>query len=104
MLNKNVKMDTLKWVTNWFSGFCDGDWEHENQIKIYTVSNPGWSITIDLTYTPLSKFVLKSRSLDKGADDWYFYQVEQSKFTASGDLNKIDFLLNEFRNVVEANC
>ena len=25
-----------------FANECDGDWEHENQVKIETVDNPGW--------------------------------------------------------------
>jgi len=43
----------LEWLIEWFSLNCDGDWEHENGIKITTVSNPGWFIAIDLRDTPM---------------------------------------------------
>jgi len=95
-------MEMLKWISDWFSSHCDRDWEHENQIKIETVSNPGWYITIDLRDTPLEDLVLKMDTVNKGADDWYFYNFEDSKFKASGDLNKIHFLLNEFKKIVES--
>lgn len=47
-------MNTLEVICNWFSSQCDGDWEHEYGIKIETVDNPGWVITIDITYTSLA--------------------------------------------------
>ena len=94
-------MEILKWISNWFSNHCDEDWEYENQIKIETVSNPGWYITIDLKDTLLENFVLKQELIEKEPNDWYFYDFEESKFKASGDLTKLQFLLSEFKRVVE---
>ena len=44
-------MNTINWISTWFASQCDGDWEHENQIRIETLDNPGWDIVIDLSGT-----------------------------------------------------
>jgi len=36
-----------------YRGQCDGDWEHSYGVKIETLDNPGWLVTIDLTDTTL---------------------------------------------------
>ena len=41
-------MSITNWLQDWYLEQCDGNWEHENQIKIYTLDNPGWTIKIDL--------------------------------------------------------
>lgn len=33
-------MDILKWLENWYSSNCDGDWEHLYGITIRTLDNP----------------------------------------------------------------
>jgi len=35
------------WLSHWYSNNCDGNWEHYNGIKIETIDNPGWSVSID---------------------------------------------------------
>lgn len=96
-------MEILDWISNWFSSECNGDWEHENQIKIETVSNPGWYITIDLTGTSLEELYIENDTIEKSDDDWYFFGIKDKQFKASGDLKKISFLLNTFKEIVEEN-
>ncbi|SHN46155.1 immunity 53 family protein [Chitinophaga sp. CF418] len=92
----------FEWLVNWFNSNCDGDWEHENGIKIYTVSNPGWFISIGLRDTPLEDKIIESELIEKSDDDWYFYGIKSAKFEASGDTNKLIFLLTKFKELVEA--
>ncbi|MBL0319091.1 MAG: hypothetical protein IPP74_07360 [Alphaproteobacteria bacterium] len=42
---------SLNWLMSWYASHCNGDWEHENQIKISTLDNPGWRLQIDLVDT-----------------------------------------------------
>jgi len=44
-------MDDIAWIQNWFHQHCDGDWEHNENINIHTIDNPGWRLTIDLEGT-----------------------------------------------------
>lgn len=39
----------IKWLQNWYYQLCDGEWEHQNRIRIETIDNPGWSIEIDIS-------------------------------------------------------
>lgn len=38
----------LKWLENWYSSNCDGDWEHGYGIRIETLDNPVWAVRINL--------------------------------------------------------
>ncbi len=46
-------METLSRLQQWYRHQCDGDWEHGYGIRIETLDNPGWRVTIDLTGTVL---------------------------------------------------
>ena len=46
--------ENLTWLMQWYLGECDGDWEHSYGVKIDTLDNPGWTLTIDLRDTSLS--------------------------------------------------
>ena len=37
-------------LEDWYADLCNGDWEHTGGIKIETLDNPGWCITV--TYDP----------------------------------------------------
>jgi Immunity protein 53 len=43
----------LEWLQQWYATHCDGGWEDQYGIKIETLDNPGWRVTIDLTDTEL---------------------------------------------------
>ena len=98
-----MNSSTSEWISNWFRSQCDGDWEHENQIRIYTVSNPGWFVEIDLSDTDLEELELEGDRQDNSDSDWFFYKVSDGKFKGSGDLSKLDLLLSRFQSVVESN-
>jgi hypothetical protein len=44
---------TLSRLSLWYVGQCNGDWEHDSGVKIDTLDNPGWRITISLNSTVL---------------------------------------------------
>ena len=41
----------IDWLQSWYEKQCNSDWEHNYGIKIETLDNPGWSITVDLVDT-----------------------------------------------------
>lgn len=93
----------IVWLQNWFLSECDGNWEHENIIKIQTLDNPGWSISIDLNYTALAQLTIDSGLIDNADDDWYRYEVKNAVYKAAGDPTKLEFLLLKFKEIVDAN-
>ncbi|MBO0930655.1 immunity 53 family protein [Fibrella aquatilis] len=92
----NELQSTLQWISDWFKVNCDGDWEHENQIMIQTISNPGWLLTVDLSDTTLEN-IEREETFDNSETDWYFYTISEKKFTGSGDLSKLPSLLYAFQ-------
>lgn len=90
----------LNWISTWFGSHCNGDWEHENQIKISTLDNPGWSVEIDLIGTELNHLDLTGKSVEVNDDDWYDYKIEKGKFLGYSDIGKLEFLLTAFREIV----
>jgi hypothetical protein len=91
----------LQWIQEWYLSQCDGEWEHEYGVKIETADNPGWSIHINLEYTQLEELKYETPVIEKFEHDWYFIKVENSIFYAAGDPTKLEFLLKEFKKLVE---
>lgn len=96
-------MESINWIEKWFSSQCDGGWEHSYSIKIESLDNPGWSITIDIAETELQDLNIPYKLVETSENDWYGIKLENQVFEASGDPMKLNFLLNEFRKMVEKN-
>lgn len=93
--------ENLKWIVSWFVENCDGYWEHENQIKIYTIDNPGWALDIDLLGTDLENLELEYTLFENSELDWFGYSVKNSKFSAIGGPSKLLEIINVFKKLVE---
>lgn len=93
-------MDLLQWLQNWYKGNCDGDWEHQYEIKIFSLDNPGWGVEISIADTELEEKVFEKIGYDKG-DDWLFCKVENNVFSGVGDENKLVTILQIFRDFAE---
>ena len=85
-------------LQDWFASNCDGDWEHDFGIKIETMSDPGWLVTIDLEDTNLEGKEFKS--IEEGSSDnsWIDCRVEESKFRGMGDSARLEEILRIFVN------
>jgi len=92
--------EDLSWLENFFSTLCDGEWEHEYGIKIYTLDNPGWSIEVDLFNTKVHIENKEWELFEKTDSDWYGYMIKDNKFIASGDSRKLQFLLELFKGLI----
>lgn len=38
---KKNQLELLTSLQNWYTQYCDGDWEHNEIINIHTIDNPG---------------------------------------------------------------
>ncbi len=50
-----MQTDILAWLQDWYRSRCDGTWEHSYGVKIDTLDNPGWLVTVDLGERSLTK-------------------------------------------------
>ena len=37
----------------WYQSQCNGSWEHHHGVRLETLDNPGWLLTLDLVQTDL---------------------------------------------------
>lgn len=94
-------MSILNWLSEWYSFNCDGSWEHFYGVKIETLDNPGWSVTIDLTDTPLDNKAFEEYEIDNGDEDWIRCWVENHVFHGVGDSRKLEMILLKFKEYAE---
>ncbi len=90
-------MNAFEFLTHWYQSQCDGEWEHEYGVKIETIDNPGWLVRIDLVFTNLEDIETEGESVENGPGDWYLYSIKNNVFTASGDPDKLERILDIFR-------
>jgi len=93
--------NTLEWLQNWYSSQCNGDWEHEYGIKIETLDNPGWTISIDLANTQCENKSFAPMNLRKDGQNWIQCTVIDNQFKGAGTASSLIKILDIFRQWVE---
>ncbi len=88
-------------MQEWYTKQCDGEWEHHYGVEIDTLDNPGWHVVIDVESTELSDVNFDGYTMENGNDDWYFIEMKNRQFRATGDPSKLEFLLSNFKEIVE---
>ncbi|WP_057912892.1 immunity 53 family protein [Peribacillus muralis] len=94
-------MNTLKWLESWFMQNCDGEWEHNNGIKVLTLDNPGWLIEIDLEGTDCEEKFFKDFRVENSDEDWIYCKVRDNKFLGYGSVNNLTDILEVFKKWVK---
>jgi hypothetical protein len=90
-------MNVLKWLENWYSENCDGDWEHGYGVKIDTLDNPGWAIDIHLDGTLLEGKDFQIIKIDRTDMDWVYCNVSDKIFKGRGGVRNLEELLVIFQ-------
>lgn len=90
-------IDTLDWIQTWFSNQCNESWEHSYGIRINTLDNPGWSVTIDLHGTKLENKLMEEIAIERSDDDWVFCSVKNKEFKAAGGPRQLKEILEIFK-------
>ena len=70
----------LSLLEEWYAARCNGDWEHSWGVKIETLDNPGWTISINLNGTKADGRNLERLKIDRAETDWIHYWVEKKSF------------------------
>jgi hypothetical protein len=86
----------IKALEQWYSKHCDGDWEHNYGVKIDTLDNPGWCVSIDLTGTELEKKCFSEIKVERSGNDWYHCSVNENIFIGRCGPSNLTETLNIF--------
>lgn len=93
--------DDLLWIITWYHDQCDGDWENENGIRIGTLDNPGWYLSVSIRGTLCEAKEFKDIIVERSENDWFHCFVRDGKFEGPcGPFNLME-VLQIFRNWVE---
>lgn len=95
-------MNTLEKLQRWYLSQCDGDWEHGYGIKIDTLDNPGWHVSISVAETPWKLKPFRDVQTAISASDWITCRVEGQKFEGFCGPTNLNQVLEIFLQWVEA--
>jgi hypothetical protein len=88
-----MEMDTLTWLQQWYRSRCDGEWEHQNGVRIETLDNPGWSVVADVGRDQSPAPISEERSID----DWVRCDVKDGRFQGYGGPGNLQEILEILR-------
>ena len=60
----------FEWLQHWYAGRVDGEWEHQNGVRIETPNNPGWSLSVDIGETGLREQAFAPVVVERSEHDW----------------------------------
>lgn len=89
-------MSVLAEVQRWYASNCDGEWEEECGVRIDTLDNPGWSVTVDLFETNLDGKDFQRITNHDSEESWIACRVENRQFLGFGDPTKLEEILRIF--------
>ncbi len=72
--------NVFDWLQKWYSSHCDGDWEHGSGIKIETLDNPGWYLTVNIEGIECEGAEFNKISVDRSENDWFRCFVKENRF------------------------
>lgn len=89
-------------LIEWFHSRCDDSWEHQHGIKLETLDNPGWMLTIDLLGTDLQGRAMPELREGITSEDhpvsplWIQCWVSDNQFRGACDPSQIARLFQVF--------
>lgn len=83
-------------LEKWYANQCDGDWEHEYGIKIDTLDNPGWHVTIDLLGTECERKLFSEIDCHISENNWIQCNVKNGKFIGAGGPHNLVEIIRAF--------
>lgn len=93
----------IEWLEEWYLSNCDGDWEHCYGIKIGTLDNPGWTVSVDLHETKFEGKDFNTIDIERSHNDWVYCKVEKNAFKGAGGPKNLKEMLTIFRDWVTKN-
>lgn len=91
-------MNALLQLQDWYFANCDEDWEHGQGVRMESLDNPGWTLSINLVDTVLEgvPFDIYEYGLDRDDHDWVHCKVKDKKFMAAGGPKKLEEMIEIF--------
>lgn len=89
-------------VIEWYQHHCDDSWEHQHGVKLETLDNPGWLLTINLVETELQGSTMPEVREGLSPDDhpcspsWIHCSIRNHQFRGACDPHQVARLFDIF--------
>ena len=90
----------IDWLNKWYEEQCNGEWEHSYGIKIETIDNPGWHLTIDLSDTPYQLLSCPLIKIENNFNDWLHFKIDNNTFIGFSSINNLNELVASFHKII----
>lgn len=94
--------DNMEWIMKWYTGQCDGNWEHYSALCLVTTDAPGWSIRFSIGETELEQIDFTPLSIQRSGTDWIDCFVKNNGFEGRCSAQNLNEVLGIFRYWAEA--
>lgn len=88
-------------LMKWYQSHCDGDWEHDQRVRIGTLDNPGWTLDVNVAGTEASGRTIALTRIERDERNWVHYEVARDAFIGQGGASNLAELLELFLGFVE---
>lgn len=88
-------------LQSWFVDMCDGDWEHDSRVKLESLDNPGWSLSVNLADTPGGPFAMNRVDVAESELRWWSCWMDSQEFRAACGPECLDNVLRIFLGLVQ---
>jgi Immunity protein 53 len=96
-----MQSDNLEWLDRWYQRQCNGEWEHSRGVRLESLTDPGWQLTIDLAGTTAANAAPQRLQLDTLCGEWITCSIVEDRFQGSGDPRKLEQIIGVFRQWVD---
>ncbi len=89
-------------LIEWYRRQCDDSWEHRHGIRLETLDNPGWLLSVDLTGTDLEGRQMEplreglSAAGHPALPQWIHCSVQDNTFRGACDPSQVARLFGVF--------
>ncbi|HTV16438.1 MAG TPA: immunity 53 family protein [Acidobacteriaceae bacterium] len=94
--------NNLEWLEAWYQQQCDGDWENRAGIRLESLCQPGWRLTISLEGTSAENASPNRLRFDTSGEEWLDCTISGERFEGAGDPRRLEQIIGVFRKWVEA--
>jgi hypothetical protein len=97
-------------IIEWYQAHCDDSWEHQYGVRLETLDNPGWQLTVDLIHTDLEgRTLVEVREGIAPGDHpdaplWIHCFVRDNKFQGACDPTQVARLFDVFTHFRASNA
>jgi hypothetical protein len=94
-LDSSQPSSSLRWLEEWYTNQCNGDWEHYLNCRI-TAKDGGWSVRLRISDTELEDRPFPDLAVNRSDSDWFSCTLDGEYFTAVCGPQNLEDVLRAF--------